>query len=133
MNTFEIKPEHLKLLQHAYVGWDDCEFGAPEIDCKRPYGNSGVIQDILEILGVKTLREGVYEFAFGGRTWLLKGEDEYNIEFVGAEDEVLRDTLVQLHKETAIALQICLVVQKFEAGIYEKFEPYNDRAWRKVA
>lgn len=34
-----------------YVGWDDCEYGAPAIDCKRPYGNSSVEEDIAEILG----------------------------------------------------------------------------------
>ena len=34
-----------------YVGWQDCEYGAPEIDPKRPYGNSDVEGDIAEILG----------------------------------------------------------------------------------
>ena len=33
---FEVKLEHLKLLKRAYVRWEDCEFGAPSIDCKRP-------------------------------------------------------------------------------------------------
>lgn len=45
--------EHLKLLRRAYVSWENCEFGAPSIDCKRPYGNSDVITDICEILGWK--------------------------------------------------------------------------------
>lgn len=50
--TFEVKYEHIALLQKAYVRWEDCEFGAPAIDCKRPYGNSGVLQDIAEILDI---------------------------------------------------------------------------------
>jgi hypothetical protein len=33
------------------VGWHNCEAGAPQIDPKRPYGNSDVEHDIAEILG----------------------------------------------------------------------------------
>jgi hypothetical protein len=49
---FIVTDDHLKLLAAMYVGWDDCEFGAPAIDCKRPYGNSSVVLDMCEILGV---------------------------------------------------------------------------------
>lgn len=52
MRTFSIREEHLKLLRAAYVGWDPCEYGAPAIDCKRPYGNSYVPGDIREITGL---------------------------------------------------------------------------------
>ena len=38
--TFEVKPEHIKLIKKMCISWQDCEFGAPAIDCKRPYGNS---------------------------------------------------------------------------------------------
>lgn len=48
---FELKPEHIKLLSSAYIGWNDAEYGAPEIDPKRPYGNSDVEEDICDILG----------------------------------------------------------------------------------
>lgn len=51
VKMFEITEAHLKLLRAANVGWDNCEFGAPAIDCKRPYGNSSVIEDMREILG----------------------------------------------------------------------------------
>lgn len=44
--TFEIKNEHLELLKRAFVSWDSCEYGAPAINCKRPYGNSYVEGDI---------------------------------------------------------------------------------------
>ncbi len=49
--TFEVTVEHLALLPHFWVGWEDCEYGAPAIDPKRPYGNSDVDHDIHEILG----------------------------------------------------------------------------------
>lgn len=49
--SFEVKDYHLKLLKRMYVGWHDCEFGAPEINPKRPYGNSDVVGDIAEIIG----------------------------------------------------------------------------------
>jgi hypothetical protein len=48
---FTVTEGHLKLLQHLNIGWDDCEFGAPCVDPKRPYGNSSVYIDIAEILG----------------------------------------------------------------------------------
>ena len=41
--TFEVKEEHLKLLRNMSVEWNNGEFGAPEINPKRPYGNGGVI------------------------------------------------------------------------------------------
>ena len=54
--------EHIKLLRNMYVGWGYCEFGAPEIDPKRPYGNSHVIGDIHTILtGVNDADDNVLE------------------------------------------------------------------------
>jgi hypothetical protein len=81
---FILKEEHLKLLKEAYVGWYDCEYGAPCIDPKRPYGNSDVERDIAEILN-----------------WKI--DDEY--------DELSKSQLKEvenLHAETEIALQIVL-------------------------
>ncbi len=49
---FEITEHHLTLLRHAYVDWSGAEFGAPRISPKRPYGNSDVIGDIIELLNV---------------------------------------------------------------------------------
>jgi len=50
MEKFTLTKTHLKLLRRFEVGWQDCEFGAPEIDPKRPYGNSDVEEDMREIL-----------------------------------------------------------------------------------
>jgi hypothetical protein len=101
VTEFTVTDDHLKLLRRAYVSWDDCEFGAPEIDCKRPYGNSDVLDDIGEILGAGPWR----------------GEDE----------EILPDAeraFTQLHAETAVALQVALATGKFEAGRYTR-DPYS--------
>jgi hypothetical protein len=51
ITKFIVTEEHLKLMRHFWVGWCYDEFGAPEIDPKRPYGNSDVPGDIAEILG----------------------------------------------------------------------------------
>lgn len=96
---FTLTEEHIKLLSNAYVRWDDCEFGAPEIDPKRPYGNSDVIGDIAEILGLK------------------KNICPHCGECLDSKDE---ERLTTLHKETQIALQIILHTKSFIPGKYVK-------------
>lgn len=107
--TFEIKPEHLTLLKRANVDWHDCEWGAPRIDCKRPYGNSSIFEDMAKLLGVESLRSD---------------------EFVITEADESR--LWKLHKETEAALQICLVTQSFTPGVYyrEGLDVYKYTAWK---
>lgn len=99
---FEVKAEHIKLLRAAYIRWEDCEFGAPAIDCKRPYGNSSVYSDIAEILGIQT-----------------DADDEFSRE----QKEHMRD----LHSETEQVLQIFLAVGYMKAGHYVADE--YDRNW----
>lgn len=94
---FELREEHLKLLRNMCVGWDDCEFGAPAIDCKRPYGNSGVHEDIANILGINGFEDSDGEIHFS------------------EEQEALMN---MFHEETKTALQIVLVTGKFDKGIY---------------
>ncbi len=48
-----ITEDHLKLLKCAYWDYVDHEYGAPAMNCKRPYGNGDVEEDIAEILGWK--------------------------------------------------------------------------------
>lgn len=124
-----VKEEHLKLLQRFVVGWDDCEFGAPTIDPKRPYGDSDVYQSMINILGLKELRDGVYEFILDGEKWILKGEDKNILYLDGKDEEKLTDKLKILHEETKEVLQICLSSLKFEEGTFEKIDYRN---WKKV-
>lgn len=109
LQEFEVTEEHLQLLRATYVGWDDCEFGAPAIDPKRPYGNSDVIGDIAEILEIRPdIRE----------SW---GDDAFS--------EEIEDRLRRLHKETQTVLQIALATGRFEVGVY--VAPEYSVAWVK--
>jgi hypothetical protein len=102
---FKVTDAHLKLAQRMYVRWEDCEFGAPSIDCKRPYGNSSVVSDILEILGFPIPEE---------------------------VPESLSDYATNLHAEMETALQIFLCTQSFSVGTYEKTDEYGARSWKKI-
>jgi hypothetical protein len=57
VKQFTVTDDHLKLIQHAYTSWDHCEFGAPEIDPKRPYGDTWVHFSMIKILGADYLAE----------------------------------------------------------------------------
>jgi len=109
VTDFTVTEEHLKLLRRAQVDWNDCEFGAPAIDGKRPYGQySYVIADMAEILGIP---------------------DE---QWSDSEGEPLPDAeeaFMKLHAETGIVLQIALTTGEFRAGRYLR-EGYGH--WRRA-
>jgi hypothetical protein len=90
---FVVTKQHLKLLYNMFIVWNDCEFGAPAVDCKRPYGNKDVYSDIGDILDIEHDVDGE--------------EPEYSKE-KEAEFE-------KLHKEMDTVLQI--LVQHAEAGL----------------
>lgn len=102
---FELTEEHLALLGRAYVRWEDCETGAPAIDCKRPYGNSYVAGDVAEILG-----------------WEIADSEDG----LTSEQE---DRALALHGETLTALQIILTARDFRPGVYLKRDQYDARSW----
>lgn len=104
--TFTLTEEHIKLITAAYIRWEDCEAGAPAIDCKRPYGNSDVAGDVIEILG-----------------WPDFDEDDTMY-----YDQ--RDSAMQVHYETQQALQIILSLRTFEPGTYES-NRYGTE-WRRI-
>jgi len=106
---FELKEEHIKLASKMWVGWQDCEFGAPEIDPKRPYGNSDVLEDIAEILGLELFED------VDNEKHLSKHQDEL---------------CNKLHKEMETALQIILRCKTFETGLYVT-EKYMS-SWHKA-
>ena len=106
VKEFWLKEEHIKLLRAAYVQWNNCETGAPEIDPKRPYGNSSVACDVAEILGLQ------------GKTCPHCGES--------LDDK--QEELLQLHRETETALKVVLSAQSFVPGLYCWHE---DGAWQR--
>lgn len=126
---FIITENHLKLLKHLVVEWDDCEFGAPCIDPKRPYGNSDVIDDIAEIIGIKKDKKTINYDEDEAKEY--EDIEDY---FSEAEwkDEVY-DTLNKLHKEMQIVLQIIFVLGKIEVGNYVKKEEYDCQSWEKIS
>jgi len=56
-DLFELTADHVTLLRAARVQWQDVETGAPEINPKRPYGNSDVSSDVIKLLGKATFEE----------------------------------------------------------------------------
>jgi hypothetical protein len=57
-HQIKITDQHLALLQRMYIDWDDSAYdGAPAVGLKRPYGNSDVMGDVAEILGLWTYDE----------------------------------------------------------------------------
>ena len=114
---FTITKQEIKLVQEMYVSWDDCEFGAPSIDPKRPYGNSDVLLDMAEILGF--LPGDKYKYK-------EQNQDAYEEMVVVEQEEVL----LELHSNMQTVLQILIDNLSLKEGIYKK-EKYNGR-WEKV-
>lgn len=111
IKIFELKQVHLDLLKQTAISWDSCEYGAPCIDCKRPYGNSDVEDDMAEI--IKLPKKGNWD----------SEEEMWN--------EETQEKLADLHKETQIALQIILHCQTFELGKY-KLSEEGYQNWVKI-
>ena len=84
---FEVTEQHMRLLPRLYFEYNDyCEFGAPEVDPKRPYGNSDVYGDLGEILEVEPSMVDDYD------------EAEYSDE--------QRAYMLRIHKEMQTVLNI---------------------------
>jgi hypothetical protein len=103
---FTVTNNDLRLLRNMNVSWDDCEFGAPSIDPKRPYGNSDVYTDIGKIIGATPSKE------------------------TGEFTEIQEALMMALHKQTKTVLQIVLATGQFSPGEYEA-DKY-DSNWEKV-
>lgn len=102
-DEFKVTEQHLTLLRNANVSWDGCEFGAPAIDCKRPYGNSDAYGDMLKLLN------------------LPAPDDDGEI-----PDET-REWLYDLHVALETALQVVLSTGQFKPGRYRA--PKYTRNW----
>lgn len=104
--SFNLTLDHLLLLRHANIVWDERMCGAPAVDAKRPYGGGDVAKDVARLL-----------------EWTWDGEEMSDAMVERAE---------RLHSETALALQICLSLGAFRAGRYERAAGYGEREWRLV-
>jgi hypothetical protein len=112
IRTFTITKDHLNLLRKMYVEWDDCEYGAPCINPKRPYGNSDVEDDIAEI--IKFPKKGNWD----------SNEEMWN--------EEATNKIYLLHRQMQIVLQIVLITGKFEEGTYKKKDDYDSLSWYRI-
>lgn len=128
LTKFEIKEHHLKLLKRMYVGWNDYEFGAPEIDPKRPYGNSDVIDDMAEILRISKDKKTVdFDKDYADEY------DDIQEYFDEAEwNEKTSEYLERIHREMRIVLQIVLATLSIETGFYERKDEYSNE-WIKTS
>jgi len=115
---FRVLPEHITLLSNANVGWDDGEFGAPAIDCKRPYGNSHPLSDIAKLL--KLPPDGK----------VREDEDPSDWDFYEVYSQASLDRMNKLHEETQTVLQIFLSTGTMQPGLYEA-EKYK-RKWTRA-
>lgn len=105
--TFTLTDAYVKLLKQANVCWQDCETGAPEIDPKRPYGNSDVWNDVAEILNLKA-----------GHGCANCG-DPCEKCADGAAGEKFREECLAIHRGTEYALQIVLQ-HGYRLGTYKR-------------
>lgn len=106
---FELCKEHMKLLQKMHWEYSDFETGAPAVDGKRPYGNSYVPPDVIEILGMELPDEN--------------DEDSYNKTVEKA---------MRFHYESHTALEIILQLKTFEPGTYQSSQVDYKKIWKKV-
>lgn len=96
---FEIKDEHLTLLDNSFVSWNDLENGAPTIDPKYPYGEYQMAKGMAELLNIPFINEDYRE---------LSQEDE--------------EYMWQLHSEMKAVFEIAIHTRLFSKGFYKKEE-----------
>ena len=106
---FTLLPIHIELLGHANVSWSDCEYGAPCICPKRPYGNGDVVGDVAPMLGITPVATD------DGETHWPPGT---------------ADMVEYIHRGLETALQVVLATGFFEPGEYTA-DAYR-RNWKRV-
>ena len=111
-NTFVLTEEHLKLMKAMVVGWCDDEYGAPEINPKRPYGNSDVANDIMELLNWNEFND-------------MSEEDKEDF-YESTQYAYLCECAERIHAETETALQIALLTGEFKVGTYIRSKSWLD-------
>lgn len=112
MPTFTITKDHIKMMQALCFTWEDCEYGGPAVDCKRPFGNSGrhqIVLDMAQVMGIP--QEKIMD---------LQGE------LIEPEAERLE----ALYRDMEKVLAIVMRTLSFEPGTYEA-APYSSK-WKRV-
>jgi len=122
--VFVLTENHLKLMNRMWVGWnDDAYEGAPDVNLKRPYGNSDVVGDIAEIIDLEipdSVRERMDE-----ESDLFEDDAHYD----WLETDEVREQCLKIHKETETAIQIVLSAQSFKTGYYVGDQYGNRWEW----
>jgi hypothetical protein len=93
---FLVTPQHLALAKRLSIIWYGKENGGPGTDIVRPYGNSSLISDIAEIVGYPPPEE----------------DQCYS--------PAAEQSLLGLHQDMHIVLQIILQTGLMKSGIYKK-------------
>jgi len=118
VTRFEVREDHFKLLKICYVDWVNVEYGAPGIDPKRPYGNSGhldILWEIADTLGVPHLG------------WDAVDGDDWDDSLCGFETMEVRAHIEKTHRDLEHVVQIIFNTTSFVPGWYER-ESYG-RPW----
>lgn len=114
--TFALKDEHIQLITKFYIQEGYAEACPPEVNQKRPWGDSDHLYSMAEILQ------------------LLPQTDDPSEDFY--DDEQLQYELEELYSELVDALQIVLSCKTFEPGIYEFLSDYDfitdGPGWRRA-
>jgi hypothetical protein len=114
-SRFHLTDDHITLLEHVSIRWSDVEYGAPGIDEKRPFGNSGssyIEREICEYLGLEPV-----------------ATDDYSGPIYDDEEE--REA-IQTYNELDTALRIILSKQTFTPGVFVNEKAYGHDWHRKV-
>lgn len=110
--SFEVTDDHMALLKHLTLRWEGCEYGAPAVDCKRPYGNSDVVSDICDILG-----------------WVV-GDD--------GPTEAQSRAARRIHEQTLFVLMAFVATESWGEGLFEVataewgYDSLGRDTWRRV-
>ncbi len=107
---FTVTEQHIKLLSHLWIRWEltAYEHGVPCVDSKRPYGNSGILGEIVDILDLPY---------------------NYEEDLDGYSDEV-ESIIRKLHHETLICIQIVVRNASIKPGEY--VADNHDENWKLI-
>ncbi len=115
--NFVVTEAHIKLLARANIGWCDYAYdGAPGFDPKRPFGNSDVPRDILEITQPERAA------AMTEEDW----DDWYD-----GDHSDLMTLFYELGFVTQIAIALVGQGVLMEPGPYHMTKRYSHNSWKK--